>query len=166
MAQYEAGQYPEAIESYHAAYELLPLPLLLFDLAQAHRLSGDSAKAIELYQKYLDVEPKGHASAEARQRLAELRRAKAVREPAPVKVAPLILPTIAPEPSPTPVPEVVVVAPVVTPPAAPRKTPKWVWGVVGGVVAAVAVGLGVGLGVGLSGGDHYPSASYGSGVLR
>lgn len=45
LEHYEGARYSEAITSFEAAYALLPLPLLLYNLGQAHRLKGDCPSA-------------------------------------------------------------------------------------------------------------------------
>lgn len=67
-----AGKYDAAIAEYQAAYELAPLPAMLFNIAQAYRLKGDRRNAIEYYRRYLVAEPKGVGSDEAREHLATL----------------------------------------------------------------------------------------------
>jgi hypothetical protein len=73
-----AGAYDDAIAEYLAAYHLLPIPELLFDLGQAHRLKGDKKKALEYYEKYLRAEPEGRGSEEARLHQSTLNREIAV----------------------------------------------------------------------------------------
>jgi hypothetical protein len=66
------GRWDEAIAEYRAAYDMAPLPLILFHLGQAYWQKGDKGAALAAYRKYLGAEPNGRASAEARQRVAEL----------------------------------------------------------------------------------------------
>jgi tetratricopeptide (TPR) repeat protein len=70
---YQAGQYDKAIHDYNEAFALVPLPLLLFDLGQAHRMKGEREKAIAHYRKYLDVDPNGRGADEARTHLDEFK---------------------------------------------------------------------------------------------
>jgi len=70
----EAGEYDDAVRDYQAAYELVPVPEMLFNLGQAYRLKGDKAKAVEHYQKYIAAEPRGRAVAEARTHIEVLGR--------------------------------------------------------------------------------------------
>jgi len=62
-------RFDDAIREYEAAYELVPLPQLLFNLGQAHRLKGDHRKALESYEKFLAADPKGAGSDEARRHI-------------------------------------------------------------------------------------------------
>ena len=70
----EAGEYAKAAREYEKAYELVPHAVLFFNIAQVHRLGGDRQRALEYYERYLEAEPDGRASAQARRFAAELRR--------------------------------------------------------------------------------------------
>ncbi|HEY5927039.1 MAG TPA: tetratricopeptide repeat protein [Kofleriaceae bacterium] len=48
-------------------------PKRVYQAAQAHRMKGDRAKAIELYEKYLQLSPKGPAANACRAELEKLR---------------------------------------------------------------------------------------------
>jgi tetratricopeptide (TPR) repeat protein len=69
----EQRKYDEAIVEYQAAYALTPLPPLLFNIAQAHRLSGNKAAALEYYDKYLTADPEGPLSEEAREHVSTIK---------------------------------------------------------------------------------------------
>jgi tetratricopeptide (TPR) repeat protein len=71
LAAQKAGDYDTALTFYGKAYELVPHPVLLFNMAQANRLAGRNDKAIELYKKYLEAEPKGAQSQVAKGFVAE-----------------------------------------------------------------------------------------------
>ena len=64
--------YSTAVDSFTKAYALSPRPILLFNLGQAQRLMGATASAVTSYRRYLEAEPAGTYSAEARQWIAEL----------------------------------------------------------------------------------------------
>jgi hypothetical protein len=49
---YDLGDYAHAIETWKQAYVLSAAPMLLFNIAQAHRLSGDCAQALKVYASY------------------------------------------------------------------------------------------------------------------
>lgn len=49
---YDLGDYPHAIETWKQAYVLSAAPMLLFNIAQAHRLAGDCAQALKVYASY------------------------------------------------------------------------------------------------------------------
>src|SRR5262245_11475239 len=52
LTAFREQRYAEAIAKFEASYALAPLPLLIFDIAQAYRLQGDCAHALELYRRY------------------------------------------------------------------------------------------------------------------
>jgi hypothetical protein len=81
LAAQEAGDYDTAITFYRKAYQLLPHPALLFNMAQAHRLAGQLDQALALYRRYLAEDPGGAQAATARGLVTELvaRRAEARR---------------------------------------------------------------------------------------
>jgi tetratricopeptide (TPR) repeat protein len=171
----EAGNYQQAIVEYLAAYELAPLPALLFNLGEVYRLSGDRRKALDHYKRYLVADPEGAGSATAREQVELLKvqihreddalaekqaeaRAAAAENERQAEAAraerersagthALIL---------------------ISGPPTPRKKPlvkqPWFWGVVAGTAIAVA-GVSIGIGVGLSG-TRGPSPSFGTFVLR
>lgn len=72
LAAQANGDYDTAITFYEKAYELVPHPLLVFNMAQAHRLAGRAMKAVELYRKYLDADPNGVQSKSAHDFITEL----------------------------------------------------------------------------------------------
>jgi tetratricopeptide (TPR) repeat protein len=73
----KAGDYDTAITLYTKAYELVPHPVLLFNMAQAHRLAGRVEQALKLYRKYLEEDPKGSEANTARELIAEIEALKA-----------------------------------------------------------------------------------------
>jgi hypothetical protein len=75
IAAQDAKDYSRAIALYLKAFSLDPHPLLLFNVAQAHRLAGCPQRAVPFYERYLALEPKGTQSAAARAALDEIRRA-------------------------------------------------------------------------------------------
>ena len=50
---YDLAEYAAAIESFRASYDLVPQPLLLFDIAQAYRQLHDCEHARAFYKSYL-----------------------------------------------------------------------------------------------------------------
>jgi tetratricopeptide (TPR) repeat protein len=149
-AFYDAGSYDRAISEYRAAYKILPLPGLLFNLGQAYRLHGDFVEARDSYQRYLDTEPTGAIADEAREH---------VRELLPPKVAPVVRPSpVLLTPSAAPVPLVIepAPAPVIVAQVEPPHRRRWIIpvAVVGGILVVGAVILGVTLG---TAGASYPN---------
>lgn len=61
------GKFREAAGEYLEAYEHFPAPAFLYNVAQVYRLAKDQRTAIEYYRKYLDLEPNGEGSADARE---------------------------------------------------------------------------------------------------
>lgn len=57
LAAEQAGDYTRALALYRQAYALVPHPLLLFDMGQAHRKAGHTEEALRHYQRYLDTDP-------------------------------------------------------------------------------------------------------------
>lgn len=72
LAAQNTGDYDTAITFYTKAYEVVPHPLLLFNLAQAHRLAGHMDQAVELYRKFLAADSTGPEAQLARDLLAEI----------------------------------------------------------------------------------------------
>jgi hypothetical protein len=81
LAAQNSGDYDTAITFYTKAYELIPHPVLLFNLAQAHRLAEREDKAIALYKRYVSEDPNGVQTQTAREILNEIagRKAEAKR---------------------------------------------------------------------------------------
>jgi hypothetical protein len=73
---YDVADYPRAIDAWKQAYLLSSAPMLLFNIAQAYRLSGDCTSALRFYANY---EREAGSSANA----AELEQAKARCNPQP-----------------------------------------------------------------------------------
>jgi iron complex outermembrane receptor protein len=81
-AHYAAARYNEAIVEYQAAYDLLPLPDMLFNLAQCYKMKGNAMRAIEYYSRFLATAPSGRASEEAKRSVAALQPLAAAEEQA------------------------------------------------------------------------------------
>jgi tetratricopeptide (TPR) repeat protein len=77
LAAQNAKDYETAISLYTKAYALVPHPVLLFNIGQAHRLAGRIDQAVRFYQQYLDADPKGTQAATARDLLAEIKAREA-----------------------------------------------------------------------------------------
>jgi len=100
-------RYPEAIAEFRAANALAPDPKLLYAIAQAQRLAGDCAGAIESYEAFIatKADPKlSEYSAENIKRCREdLANAPPPTEPTPVEPTPVEPTPVAPTPEPAPV---------------------------------------------------------------
>jgi tetratricopeptide (TPR) repeat protein len=76
LSAYQAGRYDSAVRKFSAALDASRDSVsaeLIYHAAQAYRLKGERAKAIELYEKYLDVAPRGAAANACRAELDKLR---------------------------------------------------------------------------------------------
>jgi len=162
--EYNLGQYLESARDYEAAYLQTLDPNLLFNVAQAYRLGGDSEKAITAYRSYLRSGPRGDQRALAEAKLRELEEKRAAAPAAPiVPRAPVVAPAPAvttPTPTPTPVtptataplpasaapaePSNVLVSPTAA--EAPQTAPfykRWPFWVATGVVVAGGVAIAI-----------------------
>ncbi|HEY6561781.1 MAG TPA: hypothetical protein VI072_31140 [Polyangiaceae bacterium] len=72
---YEQGEYVEALRHFEEAYRASRAPALLFNMAQAHRLSGSDhcQPALDLYRQYLAEDPEASNREEAAERVGEMR---------------------------------------------------------------------------------------------
>ncbi|HXI61008.1 MAG TPA: tetratricopeptide repeat protein [Polyangia bacterium] len=69
---YDLGDYAASIDRFRKAYQLTKAPALLFNLAQANRLSGNCARALNLYRTFLRVDPQSPFAGEAQKQTIEL----------------------------------------------------------------------------------------------
>jgi tetratricopeptide (TPR) repeat protein len=173
-AAFGLGHYAEAAEKYETAFSIHPDPALLYNCAQAYRLAGNRARALELYRNYLRLYPDRSNAEEARSQVAAL--SKAIEDERHATVVPP--PPVAPAPTPAPMPEPVTLSPVPSPPPSPvsqsvaaavTSTPSdapppaagsrtWLWIAVG---AAVVVGGTVAILLATRG-EKFPDATYGT----
>ncbi len=72
LAAQNAKDYDTAITLYQKAYDLVPHPVLLFNIAQAHRLAGRTDVAVGFYERYLAADAKGAQARTARALLDEI----------------------------------------------------------------------------------------------
>jgi len=70
--KYSMGDFPKAIELYKKAFDLLPDPVFLYNIAQAYRLSDNFKQAQFFYKSYLRNAPNAANRAEVEARIAEL----------------------------------------------------------------------------------------------
>jgi tetratricopeptide (TPR) repeat protein len=156
--EYNLGQYLEAARDYEAAYLETLDANLLFNVAQAYRLAGETDKAITAYRSYLRSNPPSdqRALAESKLRGLEEKRAAAPVAPA-IPAAPAAAPTPAVAPAaPSPAPAAgggaaalgippsrdtnnLVTAPVSEPPKSDAFYVRWPFWVATGVVVAGGV---------------------------
>jgi tetratricopeptide (TPR) repeat protein len=176
-AAFGLGRYGEAAEKYEKAFSIHPDPALLYNCAQAYRLAGNHARALELYRNYLRLYPDRSNADEARSQVAAL--SKAIDDEKQGAVAPPPVAPIAATPPPVaPMPSLSATVPAPASPSAPvfqtvaagiaagpsaEASPAsgsrtWIWIVVGAVVvvgATTAILL-------ATRADKFPDASYGT----
>ena len=137
----QAGRFGDAQRAYKAAYERLPDPKLLFNLARVLHKAGQLSDALTYYQKYLDAGAEGSLEQrqKAEQRMEEARREQAaaammVRPPPPVQAT-------------EQTPNAAGTAP--TAQESSRSVPIyrkwWLWTAVSLVAVGAAVGIGLGV---------------------
>ncbi len=78
-AFHDARDYDRAIAAYKEAYVMAPSPGLLFNLAQAYRLSGHCDDAVLMYRRYLATRPADDERAVAAGHLASVERCQHAR---------------------------------------------------------------------------------------
>lgn len=144
-AYYQKDEYDKAIEQFDIGYRLIPNPLFLYNIAQAHRLSGRPEKALEFYRRYLRESPDAQNRDEVKERIATLEKQLGTHD----KQLQLIVPSDIRPDSPEPNPPGLLLTKGGAADAGSRKRSK-TWPIIVGVIGgAAAVGLAVGLGVGL-----------------
>lgn len=150
LKEYNLGHFTEAVSEYEQAYEIDSAPILLFNIATAHRKAGNDEKALFFYGRYLDQAPDAPNRSEVEQRIRDLKakiarqaetREKASTSPPPV--APIELPQVSSSVSSAPP---LVTANAEPPPPHPDhqrslRTAGWITGA--GAVAALGVGVGL-----------------------
>jgi tetratricopeptide (TPR) repeat protein len=101
---FDIAEYAAAIAAWKEAYLLSSEPLLLFNIAQAHRLAGDCAQANRFYLNYKRVAPRPANQAELDSAMAKCAGiAPATGDTTPANALPPIAVEPAP-PTPTPAP--------------------------------------------------------------
>jgi len=72
ITEYNLGHFAEAIVQFEKAYEEDHAPILLFNIAQAQRQSGNAERALFFYRRYLEGDPNAANRADVEKRMAEL----------------------------------------------------------------------------------------------
>jgi tetratricopeptide (TPR) repeat protein len=70
IAAQAAQNYDLAIDRYKKAYQLVPHPVLLFNIGQTNRLAGNLVQAELFYRRYLERDPEGPYAPMARELIA------------------------------------------------------------------------------------------------
>ncbi len=98
-AHYAAHEYDAAIADYQTAYEAMPDPLFLFDIAQSYRRLDDCNHALAFYRDYLQQRPDAD-NHELVEHFIEQMTECATPEPAPAVPEPVARPLARPSPPP------------------------------------------------------------------
>jgi tetratricopeptide (TPR) repeat protein len=109
-AYYKLEKYSNAIGEYEQAYLAKSDPSFLYNIAQCHRLTGQSAEAIKFYRRFLKDAPNAPNRAVAEKHIRDLEEASSPRSPVeppavaaiPAPVAPPPAATLPPPESPSP----------------------------------------------------------------
>jgi tetratricopeptide (TPR) repeat protein len=102
LKRYNLAEYPDAIKAWKEAYLLSKKPLLLFNIGQAYRLSGDCKQAMTFYDSYQREEPSPKNQDELDEALKLCKDAKPADSPAD-KPADKPVPAVTTTPTPPPV---------------------------------------------------------------
>jgi len=73
-ALYDQEKYDEAIAEYEAAYKIVGVTDILFNMGQILRTKGDKPAAVKAYRRYLATDPSGGHAEEARDFAQQLTR--------------------------------------------------------------------------------------------
>jgi len=95
LRHYQVAEYTQAIDVWKQAYLISKKPLLLFNIGQAYRLSGDCKQAQTFYDNYQEAEPNPKNQDELDQAIAACKNAPAT-EPKPTDTKPAITTTTTP----------------------------------------------------------------------
>jgi tetratricopeptide (TPR) repeat protein len=105
-AAFGVGNYAEAAEKYEGSFKLHPDAALLYNAAQAYRMSGNPGRALQLYRNFLRIYADNPRAEDARNHVAALEKANAGSRdasPAPTPGPPPPAPPAAPATAPAPV---------------------------------------------------------------
>ena len=104
---HNVGRFEEAIEAYQAAYDLVPLPDLLFNIGQCHRNLKNHERAIFFFERFLQEAPETSDGDLVRKLIAELEGELARKKSEETSTATLAAPALVQEPvAPPPPPPV------------------------------------------------------------
>jgi tetratricopeptide (TPR) repeat protein len=133
---YDLGRYADAIREFEAAYEIKNDPALLYNLAQSHRLAGNSEQALHFYRTYLRRVPKAPNRTEIEGRITALEQLVAQKNTTQTTPPNVTLPPGGTNPppantdttttnttTPPPPPNTTTTGPTTTPPADNAQTP-------------------------------------------
>jgi tetratricopeptide (TPR) repeat protein len=80
---YDDGRYDQALRLFERAYVRAPLPGFLFNIGQCHRQLGNSAQAIDFFERYLEQVPEAPNRADVEGYLDTLKASPAADQPPP-----------------------------------------------------------------------------------
>jgi len=80
LRHYQVAEYTQAIDVWKQAYLISKKPLLLFNIGQAYRLSGDCKQAQTFYDNYQEAEPNPSNQDELDQAVAACKNAPATTD--------------------------------------------------------------------------------------
>lgn len=157
---FDLGEYEAALSDFKEAYRIKDDPVLLYNIAQCHRMLHHNEEALRAYRTFLSRSPESSHRADVEQKVAALEEAIDKQNRASNLPPATVLQN---RPGETPAEETprstTTTAPAEAAPAnavvatAPERTPVykkwWFWTAIGGVVV-VGAAVGIGLGVGLS----------------
>ena len=72
VTHFNANEYSAAAEEFFAVYKAVPQPALLYNAAQAYRLGGDGAKALDEYRAFLKAQPEAKQKGDVEKKIKEL----------------------------------------------------------------------------------------------
>lgn len=88
MSCFRDGDTACALDGYDKAYQLNPQPLLLFNLAQIYRKSGQVERALAHYQRFLQEAPQSELAPEVREYVSALGESMQAASAAPASSSP------------------------------------------------------------------------------
>jgi hypothetical protein len=138
---FEAQAYDQALDEFQKAYDLYPVPGLLFNMGQCNLFLGEYETAIKLFNQFLEEKPdtpyRKDVERLIKEAKSELKKKKAAEEPPPPPPPP-----VEPPPPPPPPPAFIDAPPPPPPPAeeedegTPVYEAWWFWTIIGGVAVA------------------------------
>ena len=133
---FNLAKFTEALAAYEAAYEVRPLPALLFNIAQCHRNLGDHERAVFFYRRYLTLEPRSKNRELVQDLIAEEEQEQERERAARAAIA-----SPRPAPSPAVTDQLLTAAPPAAEPGKPLYRRWWVWAIAGVAVAGITTAL-------------------------
>lgn len=70
---YNQGKYDKALEEFEESYRLMPLPEIIYNIAQCYERLGQIDRALEKYKKYIDEKPDAQDIQAVKEKIAGLK---------------------------------------------------------------------------------------------